>query len=71
MKPYGLTRYALVECPDVADIQRGGRASHVGKLQERCGVFKPYCRSAEDRARTRRYWARRARAENRSACQEE
>jgi hypothetical protein len=52
MRAYQNSRF--IEGPDVADIREQGRASHVGKLPERCGVFKPYFRNAEARRATRR-----------------
>jgi hypothetical protein len=51
MKPYETIR--LTECPDVGDIQSEGRASHVGKLREIGGDFKPYLRTPKRKA-TRR-----------------
>jgi hypothetical protein len=60
MKPYGVR---LIEWPDVGDIQATGRASHVGRLRGKSGDFHAYQRS-ENRQRTRRYWKRQARREN-------
>jgi hypothetical protein len=57
MRAYQTHRFE--EFPDVADIQRDGRASHVGKLPEKSGEFKPYRRNAESRRATRRTLKRR------------
>lgn len=64
MRAYGLPRNNDVEFPDVADIQRFGRASHVGRLPGKSGDFRPYIRG-KNKAATRRYWKRVARAEGR------
>jgi len=52
MKPYGVK---LIEHPDVADIQEMGCKSSVGG--------RNYNRNVATKARTRRRWARKARAE--------
>lgn len=57
MLPYKTIR--LEEFPDVADIQRDGRASHIGRFAERNGVdFKSYIRNASAKRSTRRYLKR-------------
>lgn len=66
MKPYGLR---IIEHPDVADIKEMGSKGRVGQLAGRSGDYHPYCRGAS-KARTRRYWARKARAANRIACED-
>jgi hypothetical protein len=58
MKAYGLPRDKDIEWPDVGSIQHYGLASHVGKFQERSGVYKPYIRSAEKRNAIRRHFKR-------------
>jgi hypothetical protein len=60
MRPYQHLR--LEQFPDVADIQREGRASHVGKLREKSGEFKPYIRNAKARRAVRRLLKRRDKA---------
>lgn len=67
MRPYGVK---VEEHPDVADIKEMGSASHVGKLAGKSGDYHSYCKG-NSKARTRRYWKRRARAENKAACSEE
>lgn len=52
MKPYRNKK--LTEYCDVGDIQSEARASHVGKLQNKNGEFKPYIRSAQKRKSIRR-----------------
>ena len=53
MKPYGIPRHKEVESPDVADIQRYGMKSCIGKLK---GDQHAYTRSAERRRQTRRFF---------------
>jgi hypothetical protein len=53
MRPYGIPRHLEVEFPDVADIQRYGMKSCVGKLK---GDQHSYTRSAESRRQTRRFF---------------
>jgi hypothetical protein len=48
MKPYQTIK--LTECPDIADIQADGRHSSVGKLPNKTGEYRPYCRSAHRKA---------------------
>ena len=59
---YGLPRHSNVEFPDIADIQTYGLKSSTGKMPEKCGDYKPYVRSANNRAQTKRYWKRKARS---------
>ena len=66
MKPYGVI---VEEGPDVADIKEMGSKSCTGKFAGKSGDYHPYCRG-DAKARTRRRWARRARAEGRAACNE-
>jgi hypothetical protein len=56
MRPY--ENYRFVDGPDVGDIKAEGRASHVGRLPERCGVYKSYIRKATNRKAVRRYLKR-------------
>ena len=63
MKPYGVPRRDNIERPDVADIQNTARAGHVGKFPEKCGKFKPYIRSTENRKAIRRYYKKKIRRE--------
>lgn len=53
MKPYGIPRHLEVEFPDVADIQRYGMKSCIGKLKD---DQHSYTRSAEQRQKTRRFF---------------
>lgn len=66
MKPYGVK---IIENPDVVDIQEMGSKSSAGKVAGRSGDFHPYSRGTS-RAATRRYWARKARRDNKKACLE-
>lgn len=65
MKPYGVK---IEEWPDVADIQAMGCKGSVGRLAGRSGDYHPYIRGA-NKARTRRYWKRLARAESKQLCE--
>lgn len=56
MRAYHNIRF--IEHPDIGDIQSQGRASHVGKIPEKCGVFKPYIRNSASRRSIRRYLKR-------------
>lgn len=69
MKPYGIPRLPELEFPDVADIQSLGLSSHAGRIHGRSGDFRPYIRGA-NKARTRRYWKRKARAVGRTEINE-
>lgn len=64
MRPYGLK---IIEGPDVADINEMGSKGSFGKFPGRNGDYHPYSRGAV-KDRTRRRWARRARAEGKAAC---
>ena len=64
MKPYGVR---IIEDPDVADIKEMGSKGSVGKFKGRSGDFHPYAHG-EAKARTRRYWKRRARAHSKALC---
>ncbi len=52
MRPYKTMR--LEEFHDIGDIQSEARASHVGRLPEKGGDFKPYIRNKANKAATRR-----------------
>ena len=52
MRPYRTIK--LEEFPDIGDIQSEARASHVGRLPERGGDFKPYIRNKPKKASIRR-----------------
>lgn len=52
MRPYKTIR--LEEFPDIGDIQAEARASHVGRLPEKGGDFKPYTRNKAKRRAIRR-----------------
>jgi hypothetical protein len=60
MKPYETIR--LGHAPDIADIQSQARASHVGRLPEKAGVFKSYIRKSKVRKAVRRNLKRADRA---------
>ncbi len=64
MKPYGVK---VIEYPDVGDIREMGAKSSCGKIAGKSGDFHPYCRG-DNKAKTRRYWKRRARAEGKDEC---
>jgi len=63
MRPYGVK---VIPAPDVADIKEMGSKTSVGQPDGHS-----YFRNAENKARVRRYWARKARAANKAACREE
>ncbi len=56
MRGYGLPRSTDIAQPDVVDIQVYGRASHIGQIPKKCGVFKPLVRNNELRRATRRIY---------------
>lgn len=59
MKPYGVR---VIESPDVSDLREmGSKSSAGGRNYNRCSAAK---------ARTRRYWARKARAAGKASCNE-
>ena len=60
MRPYKTIR--LEEFPDIGDIQAEARASHVGRLPEKGGDFKPYTRNKAKRRAIRRSLKRRDKA---------
>ena len=68
MKPYGVK---VIECPDVGDIQEMGSKSRIGRYPGRGGDYHGYNRNPEVKARTRRYWARKARRASSQAVEEE
>jgi len=68
LKPYGLV---VVEYPDVSDIHAMGAKSICGRFPVRGGKSRGYFKNKAVKAQTRRYWARKARAANKAACQEE
>jgi hypothetical protein len=70
VKPYGIPRVFGVSQPDKADLIEFARASRVGHLPSRSGDCHNVRRSAAAKARTRRTFARRARAEGKAACRE-
>ena len=63
MKPYGIPRNPELGFPDVADILFYGLASHTGHRLGKSGDYHPYIRSSGSKARTRRIWKGKARAE--------
>jgi hypothetical protein len=56
MRGYGLPRNTDIAKPDVLDIQVYGRASHIGQIPKKCGVFKSYTRNTKSRRATRRIY---------------
>ncbi|MGO9019630.1 MAG: hypothetical protein ACLQVJ_14900 [Syntrophobacteraceae bacterium] len=69
MKPYGIPRDPELEYPDIATIQKFAFKSCCGRIAGRRDDFRPYVCGA-NKARTRRIWKRKARAEGRVAIQE-
>ena len=65
MKPYGIPRVPEIDFPDVGDIQRFGFKSSCGKIVGKSGDFHPYL-CPNHKARTRRIWKRKARAEGKA-----
>jgi hypothetical protein len=65
MKPYGIPRDPELEYADVATIQKYGGKSSSGRIAGRSDDFRPYI-CGEHKARTRRIWKRKARAESRA-----
>lgn len=68
MKPYGIPRLPELEFPDVVDVQRFRGKSSCGRLAGKSGDFRPYIRG-NNKAATRRYWKRKARATGRAEIQ--
>ena len=66
MKPYGIPRDPELEYPDVGTIQAYGFKSSVGRIAGKSGDYRPYICGAH-KARTRRLWKRKARAEGKAA----
>jgi len=65
MKPYGVV---VIDSPDVADIKEMGSKGRAGQFAGKSGDYHPYS-SGEDKAATRRYWARRARRQGKNECE--
>jgi hypothetical protein len=68
MRPYGTPRVHGINWPDKADLIEFARASHVGHLRGKGGEFHNSVRNPDAKARTRRIYARRARARGKAAC---
>lgn len=68
MKPYGLR---VIEHPDCVDILEMAPKSSIGHLPRRSGDLRNCIRNVRKKAATRRYWARKARKENRALCEPE
>lgn len=68
MRPYGVR---VVEEPDAADIKAMGSAGRAGNLPGRNGRDLRPCSRGSSKRRMRRFWARKARAAGKAACQEE
>ena len=60
MKPYKTIK--LTQYPDILDITNEGRASHIGRLPEKSGEFKPYAANPIEKRKTRRGLKRRDKA---------
>jgi len=58
MKPYGIPRYADVECPDLVDIRRYGLKSSISRCIGKGGDIKNSFRSSKLKRQTRRLWKR-------------
>ena len=71
MRAYGLPRNDDVANPDIADIREFGLKSSTGRFREKGGDYRAYNRNARLKARVRRVYKRRARAEGKSAVSQE
>jgi hypothetical protein len=60
MKPYGVPRVPDVEYPDVADIQKFGLKSSIGRIAGKGGDIKGYQRPNQ-KAYSRRIWKKKIR----------
>jgi hypothetical protein len=69
VKPNGIPREPELEYPDVGTIQAYGFKSSCGCLPGKSGDYRPYVCCAH-KARTRRIWKRKGRAEGRAQIQE-
>lgn len=67
MKPYGLTRRANVEWPDVADIHAAGFKSCVGSVRGKGGDYRSNQQPKKKRA-IRRIWKKLARRISKALC---
>ena len=68
MKPYGVR---VIEFPCVADIQEMGAKSSCGKFAARCGHSPRGYANGKQKARSRRYWKRKARSEGKRESRSE
>ena len=68
MRGYGLPRDKDIEAPDMGDIKEFALASHAARFPGKGGDIRSCFRSAADKARVRRIYAHRARAEGRALC---
>lgn len=71
MKPYGYTGTGKSKLwdlgfEDVIAIIIAGRKSSIGKLPEKCGVFKGYRRSSKAKQAARRYFKKALRQQNKN-----
>jgi len=69
MRGYGLPRNTDVGAPDCADIKEYGLASHKARLPGKGGDIRSVFKDPADKARARRRFARKARAENKAVCE--
>lgn len=68
MRAYGVPRNHDVEAPDLADISLYGFKSCVGQPKGNGGETHNSFRNPNSKARSRRVWARKARASGKAAC---
>ena len=71
MRGYGLPRNQDVAYPDCADIQEYGLASRAGHLAGRGGDVRSNFKKSLKKAKVRRGYKRRARAEGKVVCRSE
>lgn len=70
MKPYGIPRTLDLVYPDMGDIANYGLKSSAGHLRGKGGDIRSNFKNPQAKARSRRQFARAARAEGKAACQE-
>ena len=71
MRGYGLPRNHDVEAPDCLDIATYGLKSCIGSVVRKNGERHNSFRNVDAKARTRRIWAKKARAEGKAAACDE
>lgn len=66
MKPYGVD---IIQFPDLADLQTMGAKSSDGSIKGKSGDYRGYQKTSR-KARSRRYWKRKARRTGKIECSE-